>query len=171
MSPTLDLLHQFETIGAKVESRDGRLVLRPGTRPIPRAMVAAAKLAKQEVLAAISGRQTLALNDADVVREIFVPIEVTVVAGRAVEPLFLRDGRRLWRFRAEAIPEVLNDSDIRPAVEARWFGCVLFADGHELVVVEPWLSNLPVETRAELAVNAGTIIALLRGESRLRTGR
>src|SRR5215831_11209806 len=131
MSATLDLLQQFEAIGAKVESRDGRLVLRPGAQPIPQAMVAAANLAKEEVLAALSGRQTVDPNDAEMARGISVPVEVTVVNGCAVEPLFLRDGRRLWRFRAESIPEILNDGDIRPAVEARWFGCVLVADGHD----------------------------------------
>ena len=82
--------------------------------------------------------------------------------------MLLRDGRRLWRFRAESIPEILNDDDIRPAVEARWCGCVLVADGHDLIVTEPRLSRLPDETLAELAANAGTIIAVLRGESRVR---
>ena len=86
------------------------------------------------------------------------------------EPLLMRDGRRLWRFHAESVPEVLNDDDIRPAVEARWCGCTLVADGLELIVAEPWMSGLPDEVRDGLAANAGTIIALLRGESRVRTG-
>jgi hypothetical protein len=82
----------------------------------------------------------------------------------------MRDGRRLWRFPAESIPEILNDADIRPAVEARWCGCTLVADGLDLIVVEPWLSELPDGVRDDLAAKAGTIIALLRGESRVRTG-
>ena len=46
---------------------------------------------------------------------------------------------------------------------------MLVADGLDLIVVEPWLSELPDEVRDRLAANAGTIIALLRGESRVRT--
>lgn len=171
MSATLDLLQQFEAIGAEVESREGRLVLRPGAQPIPRAMVAAAMLAKEDVLATISGRQASARRTPESDRGSTAPASVPVLTVAGNEPVFLRDGRRLWRFRAEEIPEVLNDDKIRPAVEARWFGCVLVADGHELIVVEPWLSDLPDDTRAELAANPGTIIALLRGESRLRTLR
>jgi hypothetical protein len=177
MSAALDLLQQFDTIGAHVESRNGRLFLRAGDQPIPVAMIAAARLAKDELLATVSARDaappvcpepalagashaersaelaTLQIGDTDPVQQ----------------PLLLRDGRRLWRFRAEIIPEILNDDDIRPAVEARWCGCVLVADGLDLIVVEPWLSGLLEETRAELAANAGTIIAVLRGESRVRS--
>src|SRR5260221_10284238 len=86
-----------------------------------------------------------------------------------LQPLLMRDGRRLWRFRAESIPDILDDNDIQPAVEARWCRRVLVADGHDLIVVEPWLSDLPDDTRTALRQNAGTIIALLRGESRVRT--
>jgi hypothetical protein len=164
VSAALDLLQQFEAIGAKVENRAGRLVLRPSERPIPAAMIAAARLAKGELLAAVASGQAREPATGE-------PVEHTAANGNEPEPVLLADGRRLWRFRAESIPEIMNDADIRPAVEARWCGCVLVADGHELIVVEPWLSHLPDHTRAELAANAGTIIALLRGESRRRTGR
>jgi hypothetical protein len=169
MSAASDLLRQFDAIGARVENRAGRLVLRPGSQPIPLAMVAAAKLAKEDVLAAISGPKAPTPEITEPNRTT-APARVSVMTVAGYEPVLLRDGRRLWRFRAETIPEFLNDDDIRPAVEARWLGCVLMADGHELLVVEPWLSNLPDETRAELAANAGTVIALLRGESRVRNG-
>ena len=165
MSAALDLLDQFEVIGAKVESRAGRLVLRPGAQPIPVAMVAAAKLAKNELLATIAPGRPIVSEPAEP-----APVETAAANRNEPKPLLLADGRRLWRFRADAIPAVLNDQEIRPAVEARWCGCVLVADGHDLIVVEPWRSELLHDTLTALAANAGTIIALLRGESRMRAG-
>ena len=85
-------------------------------------------------------------------------------------------GHILVEFRRDDLSrmvEILDllTTDIRPAVEARWCGCVLVADGLELILVEPWQSELPDDVRNDLAANAGTIIALLRGESRVRTGK
>ena len=157
MSAALDLLEQFEAIGAKIEAHSGRLVLR-GEGPIPPAMIAAAKLAKPELIAVIAGREAPA------------PAPIVEAREPRVEPLLLSDGRRMWRFRAQSIPGILNNDDIRPAVEARWCGCVLVADGLDLIVVVPWLSDLPDDVRDGLAAKAGTIIALLRGESRVRAG-
>jgi hypothetical protein len=158
VSAALDLLDQFRALGAEIVNRDGRLVLR-SEHPIPAPMVAAAKLAKDELIAAIAGEAPKPEPDAS-------PVPANCNQDR-LEPLLMRDRRRLWRFPAERIPEVLND-DIRPAVEARWCGCTLVADGLDLIVVEPWISELPEEVRDGLAANAGTIIALLRGESRVR---
>jgi hypothetical protein len=161
VSAALDLLAQFRVIGAEIVNRNGRLVLR-SERPIPPPMIAAAKLAKDELVAVITGQNAAP-----------EPVSAPAPANRnedGLEPLLMRDGRRLWRFRAESIPEVLNDADIRPAVEARWCGCTLVADGLDLIVVEPWMSELPDLVRDGLAVHAGTIIALLRGESRVRPG-
>jgi hypothetical protein len=162
VSAALDLLGQFEAIGAKVEDRAGRLVLRPGRQSIPPAMVAAAKLVKSELLATLAKGRASGSSTAE------PPIENTAVNRNEPEPLLLADGRRLWRFRAEIIPAVLNDQDIRPAVEARWCGCVLGADGHELIVVEPWLTMLPPDTLCELRARAGEVIAALRRQSRVR---
>jgi hypothetical protein len=177
MSAALDLLQQFDTIGARIENRNGRLFLRAGGEPIPLAMIAAARLAKDELLATVSARDAApplcpapaaaGTSDAECSAEVARPLTGDTNPADQ-QPLLLRDGRRLWRFRAESIPEILNDDDIRPAVEARWCGCVLVADGHDLIVTEPRLSRLPDETLAELAANAGTIIAVLRGESRVR---
>ncbi len=86
------------------------------------------------------------------------------------EPLLMRDGRRLWRWQAVSIPSAVPDSTRALADEARGFGCVLIADGLTLLLVERWLSKLRDDTRDAVAANAGTIIALLRGESRVRTG-
>jgi hypothetical protein len=62
------------------------------------------------------------------------------------------------------------DGAYRAAIdEARHLGFVLVARGLDLIVVEPWMSELSQEVRDGQA-NAGTIIALLRGESRVRTG-
>jgi len=60
VSAALDLLDQFRAIGAEIVNRNGRLVLR-SEHPIPAPMVAAAKLAKGELLAAIE-RQDAILN-------------------------------------------------------------------------------------------------------------
>jgi len=159
VSAALDLLDQFRALGAEIVNRNGRLVLR-SEHPIPPPMIAAAKLAKDELIAVIAGEAPKPEPDTS-------PVPANCNQDR-LEPLLMRDGRRLWRFPAERIPEVLNDDDIRSAVEARWCGCTLVADGPDLIVVEPWLSELPDDVRDGLAANAGTIIALLRGESRVR---
>ena len=166
MSAALELLQQFEAIGARIEARDGRLLLH-SEQPIPPPMIAAAKLAKSELIAAVSAK----------VAQLATPIQrppretvSTCTSFLPPEPLLMRDGRTLWRFRAQSIPEILNDEDIRPAVEARWCGCTLVADGMDLITVAPWGSALSDHIRNGLATNAGTIIAVLRGESRVRTG-
>lgn len=158
MSAALDLLDQFRAIGAELVNRNGRLVLR-SEDPIPPPMVAAANLAKDELIAIIAANTPRRQPDTS-------RAPANCDQDRP-EPLLMRDGRRMWRFRAESIPEILDD-DIRPAVAARECGCTLVADGPDLIVVEPWLSELPDEVRDGLAAHAGTIIALLRGESRVR---
>jgi len=158
VSAALDLLDQFRALGAEIVNRNGRLVLR-SKHPIPPPMIAAVKLAKDELIAVVAGHAERGPDRS--------PAPANCNQDR-LEPLLMRDGRRLWRFPAERIPDVLNDDDIRPAVEARWCGCTLVADGLDLIVVEPWMSELSQEVRDGLAANAGTIIALLRGESRVR---
>jgi hypothetical protein len=51
---------------------------------------------------------------------------------------------------------------------ARGYGVRLFADGIELVVIEPRGSMLPAFLLSEIREHAGAIIAVLRGESRAR---
>jgi hypothetical protein len=78
----------------------------------------------------------------------------------------LRDGRRLYRFRAV---ETASSEDVGNLLDrARWRGAVLVADGRELIVVQPWLSTLSPETLRELSDNAGVIISVLIGESQER---
>jgi hypothetical protein len=87
--------------------------------------------------------------------------------------LLLPDGRRLHRFRTDNIPTATPDQARELRDEARWRGTVLIPDGLELVVVEPWLSTLPMETLQAFKGCAGPVITVLREESRTRssTGR
>jgi len=85
------------------------------------------------------------------------------------ESLLMRDGRRLWCIRAGDIPAAVDGATRAAVDEACHFGCVLVADGADLVLVEPWLSRLPGGVRDALTTNAGAVIALLRGESLART--
>jgi hypothetical protein len=84
------------------------------------------------------------------------------------QPMFLSDGRRLHRFRAETIPVSASHQVRALPDQASWYGAVLVADGHDLIVVERWRSALPLETLRALKEAAGAIIAYLRGESRAR---
>jgi hypothetical protein len=83
-------------------------------------------------------------------------------------PVLLPDGRRLHRFRADEIPATVPDHVKRLHDQAHWYGTLLVADGHDLIVVERWQSTLPLETLRTLKDAAGEIIAYLRGESRAR---
>jgi hypothetical protein len=84
------------------------------------------------------------------------------------EPTLLRDGRRLYRFRASEGAMVQSGDAADLVDDARWRGAVLIADGRELIVVERWLSTLPVEALRALKDNASNVIAVLLGESRQR---
>lgn len=83
------------------------------------------------------------------------------------EPILLRDGRRLWRFRADTIPEHASGTTVELVKKAQWHGTVLVADGLELIVVKPWLAFLPYEMLG-LQQASGEVIALLRRQSRIR---
>ena len=74
-------------------------------------------------------------------------------------PLLLPDGRWLWRFRADSVPEASSRADVL-VEDARCRGAVLVADGVELIVVEP--SWPPQGIWHELRQRAGEIIAVLR---------
>jgi hypothetical protein len=82
------------------------------------------------------------------------------------EPVLLRDGRRLWRFS-----QAQNCTPDRASAlidQAHWCGAVLVADGRELIVVENWLSSLPVETLCELNRCASGVIAALHRQPLVR---
>jgi hypothetical protein len=53
---------------------------------------------------------------------------------------------------------------------ARNCGVGLWADGMNLVIVEPWLSVLHEDVLEQLRQHAGGVIAELRGQSRARGG-
>lgn len=85
------------------------------------------------------------------------------------EPLRVTDGRRMHRFRADAIVETVSPRARELLAQARQFGAVLVADGSELHVVAPKLSQLTPELLVQLRIAAGAVIAALRGEHRART--
>jgi hypothetical protein len=82
------------------------------------------------------------------------------------EPLLLRDGRRLWRFRAGEDTEREQAAEL--IQQAHRHGAVLVADGRELVIVERWLSNLPREALVELRRCAAAVITELLSRARVR---
>jgi hypothetical protein len=83
-------------------------------------------------------------------------------------PLMLRDGRRLWRFRAGEIRDTPRDQTAALVDQAHWHGAVLVADGRELIVVERWLSRLPRDVLCELRLCAAGVIAELLSRARAR---
>jgi hypothetical protein len=83
-------------------------------------------------------------------------------------PVLLRDGRCLWRFRTDAIPEHASETTVGLVEKAQWHGLVLVADGLELIVVRPWLGFLSYEMLEHFQRNSGEVIALLRRQSRIR---
>jgi hypothetical protein len=87
------------------------------------------------------------------------------------EPLLLRDGRRLWRFRADEIRGTRRSQAAALIDQAHWHGAVLVADARELVVVESWLSNLPPEILCELRLYANGVMAELLNRARARACR
>jgi hypothetical protein len=91
-----------------------------------------------------------------------------VTAISTPETLLLRDGRRMHRFPAAAIPPVSSTFALALAYAARQHRAVLVADGPTLIVVEPKGSTLPRDTLARFPRSAGAIIVALRGEHRGR---
>jgi hypothetical protein len=97
--------------------------------------------------------------------------EVVALLCRLPEPMLLRNGRRLYRFRAVPASPSTPEQVANLIDQARYHGVTLVADGCELIVVERSLSALPEETLRALKSNAGSIIASLLGESRQRCAR
>jgi hypothetical protein len=94
--------------------------------------------------------------------------ETPIDASPEPEPILLRDGGRLHRVAAAVIPTAVPKK-VRDIMQtARGYGVRLFADGTELVVIEPWGSMLPAFLLGEIREHAGAMIAVLRGESRAR---
>jgi hypothetical protein len=119
-APIAPLIAAVVTAGGTIE-RHGNEIRLAAAAPLPDALLERLRAAKPALLAY--------LHDA------------------VVEPLLLRDGRRLWRFRAEVMVPRGPSPHLVPLIEcAREFGIVLVADGDTLVVVEPWQSSLPPET-------------------------
>jgi hypothetical protein len=96
------------------------------------------------------------------------PGSVMPAAAPPPAPLFLRDGRVMHRFRAEAIPPSAAPATAALLREVRQMGVVLVADGVELHVVERWMGRLHPAVLSGLKDNAGDVIAVLCGEHRAR---
>jgi hypothetical protein len=141
-APITELIAAVHAAGGSIE-RQGREIRLTAAKPLPAALLTRLRAAKPGLIAHLQ----------------------EVVA----EPILLADGSRLHRFRASGpIPATCN---ALPVVrQARSYGVVLVADGHELVVVEPSRSELPPKILREIRFAAGEIIALLRAESRARCG-
>ena len=86
-----------------------------------------------------------------------------------ITDVLLREGRKLHRFTVVDIPQDVPGSAVALMDEARWRGAVLVADGHVLIVVEPWLSSISADLLMDMKREAGAVIAALLGESRKRT--
>ena len=84
------------------------------------------------------------------------------------DPVLLRDGGRLHRLAEVAIPAVVPERVAVLMQTVRRYGVRLWADGKELIVIEPWGGMLPECLLSELRQHAGTVIAVLWGESRAR---
>ena len=93
---------------------------------------------------------------------------VMAALSRATGPVVLRDGRVMHRFRADEIPTQTSPDVVALLDKVRHLGVVLVADGMELYVVERWKGQLHRRTLQALKDNAGTAIAMLRGEHRAR---
>ena len=87
------------------------------------------------------------------------------------EPLMLRDGRVMWRFRARETPPSAAPDTAALLDRVRRAGVVLVADGAELHVVERWKGQLHPNMLRALGDNAAAAIAVLRGEHRDRVAR
>jgi exodeoxyribonuclease-5 len=86
----------------------------------------------------------------------------------AISPLFLRDGRIMYRFCAAEIP-AQPSPDIAPLLDkVRRGGARLVPDGSELRIVERCKGQLHPAVLRRLSDNAGDIIAALRSEHRRR---
>jgi hypothetical protein len=83
----------------------------------------------------------------------------------AVEPVLLADGRRLHRFPGSRPIPVDSLGRLLPLLKlVRSYGVAMIADGRDLLVIEPWLSELPPQTLEQIKGAASEVIALLRDE-------
>jgi hypothetical protein len=142
-APITELIAAVHAAGGAIE-RQGREIRLTAPAPLPNALVTRLREAKPALLAHLHHR--------------------------VVEPILLADGRRLHRFRAADPIPALAPRHLLPLINAaRSYDAVLVADGSDLIVIERWLSELPLSTLRALVAEAANVIALLRAESRART--
>jgi hypothetical protein len=80
-------------------------------------------------------------------------------------PRVLRDGRRLYRFRADTIPLSVPNSIAELIDSVRNLDAVLVADGRELIVVDRPGRPLSDQTLRALRSETASVIAALRQEA------
>jgi hypothetical protein len=157
------LIEDAKAVGLSIEIDGGDLIVEADRDP-PGELIARLRAHKAEVIAFLLPQRAGAGVGA---------IEPSKCEGNHPdvigEPTLLRDGRRLYRFRAFEDCQIQSGNAAALADDARFRGAVLVADGHELIVVLSWRSTLPEETLRALKDNAGSVIAVLLGESRQRT--
>jgi hypothetical protein len=156
------LIEDAKAVGLSIEVDDGDLIVEADRDP-PGELIARLRAHKAEVIAFLLPQRAGAGVEV---------IEPSSCEGHHPdvirEPTLLRDGRRLYRFRASEGSMVQSGDAADLVDEARWRGAVLIADGRELIVVERWLSVLSEEALCALKDHAGDVIAVLLGESRQR---
>jgi hypothetical protein len=155
------LVEDARSAGLSLEVDGADLIVEADRNPPP-ALVAELRQHKAAVIAFLSPHLSGAHSE---------PFEDVSVSRSEtlIEPtLLLRDGRSLWRFRADAIPEHASGTTVKLVEKAQWHGVVLVADGLELIVVRPWLGLLSYEMLEDLQQNSGEVIALVRRQSRSR---
>ena len=97
------------------------------------------------------------------------PALLTYLHAPATEPILLADGRRLHRFRStRSIPNEARHCLLPLIRLVRTYRVALISDGPDLIVIEPWRSDLPAEALRQLCDGAAEVIAVLRGEFRQR---
>jgi hypothetical protein len=155
------LIEDAQTAGLLLEVDGADLIVEADRAP-PAALIAELRQHKAAVIAFLSPHVSAAHAEpsedaSDTRNESFI-----------APTLLLRDGRSLWRFRADAIPEHASETTVGLVEKAQWHGLVLVADGLDLIIVRPWLGFLSYEMLEHFQRNSGEVIALLRRQSRIR---
>jgi hypothetical protein len=135
-APIIELIAAVHAAGGAIE-RQGREIKLTAAAPLPDALVARLRAAKPALLAYFHQA--------------------------VVEPVILADGRRLHRFRAAGPIPPSAPRHLLPLINAaRSRDAVLVADGPDLIVIEPWLNELPPSTLRALVAEAAGVLSWLR---------
>src|SRR3954452_9049565 len=129
------LIEDARAAGLSIEVDGADLIVEADCDPPPE-LLAELRQHKAELIALLS-------------RDNCRPQEVEAIDILA-EALVLHDGRCLHRFHACKVPAAVPPHVTALIDEARFRHIVLVADGHDLIVVEPWRSTLGYQTIVDL---------------------